>query len=86
MDPKDSINTVKEIQMSKVYKMIYRDEENPDTHALHVVERYVRAESRNQARELFETSDKSYAGPHHVVAGPIGPLEDSQIAKDAIFV
>lgn len=50
-----------------VYKMIYRDGENPGTSTLHVVTKYVEAETRNAAAKLFD--DKF--GPKWVVAGPI---------------
>ena len=66
-----------------IYKMIYRDEEDPTTHVLHVVERYVEAEHRNHARELFEIGDNSYSGPRHVVAGPLGPIAPDKVPADA---
>ena len=61
--------------------MIYRDEENPETHALHVYEVYCNADHRNHAREVFE----AYQGPRHVVAGPLGPFEQKDVSKDATW-
>ncbi len=50
-----------------VYKMIYRDGENPETSTLHVITKYVEAESRNAAQKRFD----DLFGPKWVVAGPI---------------
>lgn len=50
-----------------VYKMIYRDGENPETSTLHVVNKFVEADSRNSAAKIFD----DLFGPKWVVAGPI---------------
>jgi len=65
-----------------IYKMIYRDEENPETHALHVFEVYTKADTRTAASQKFEQN----AGTRHVVAGPMGPLEEKVVPKDATWV
>lgn len=62
--------------------MIYRDEENPETHALHVFEVYCNADHRNHARDVFE---EYHGHPRHVVAGPLGPVDETKVPKDAVW-
>ena len=68
--------------MSKIFKMIYRDELNPETHQLHIFEVYTRAEKRQDAVNTFNNN-----GPHyHVVAGPMGPIAESDVPSDATWL
>ena len=68
--------------MSKIYKMIYRDELNPETHKLHIFEVYTRAEKKQEAVDAFNTK-----GPHfHVVAGPMGPIDEKDVAENATWL
>ena len=68
--------------MSKIYKMIYRDEENDATHKLHVIEYYVRAEGRNVAQATVDAANKH----RHVVAGPMGPIAEADVPSDANWI
>jgi hypothetical protein len=68
--------------MSKIFKMIYRDELNPETHKLHIFEVFTRVEKKQDAVEMFNTK-----GPHfHVVAGPMGPIDESDVPVDATWL
>jgi hypothetical protein len=68
--------------MSKIYKMIYRDEENPETHQLHITEAYVRAETRNAAQLALDAASKH----RHVVAGPMGPIDEADVPAGATWI
>ncbi len=49
------------------YKMLLRDSDNPATSALHVVDEYCEAGSRNEAAEIFEGT----FGPTRIISSPL---------------
>ncbi|CAB4125856.1 hypothetical protein UFOVP181_382 [uncultured Caudovirales phage] len=64
-----------------IYKIVLRDGDNPDTSALHAIEKYCYANTRNEASELFLESD----GPRWHLAGPL-KIEESKVPEGATFI
>lgn len=58
------------------YKMLFRDSDNPATSALHVVDEYCEAASRNEAAELFEGT----FGQTRIISSPL-KVEESDIPE-----
>jgi len=64
-----------------IYKVILRDGDNPNTSALHAIEKYCYANTRNEAGVIFNDVD----GPRWHVAGPL-KIEESKVPDGAIFL
>ena len=64
-----------------VYKMVYRDGDNPNTSSLHCIEKYCNASNRTEAAKIFDDT----VGVKWVVAGPI-LMEETKVPKDAVFI
>lgn len=64
-----------------VYKVILRDGDNAATSALHVIEKFCYANTRNEASVIFDAVD----GPKYHVAGPL-KVEESAVPAGAVFV
>jgi hypothetical protein len=64
-----------------IYKVILRDGDNPDTSALHVIEKFCYANTRNEASAIFDAVD----GPKYHVAGPL-KVEESAVPAGATFI
>lgn len=65
-----------------IYKVVLRDGANPDTSSLHVIERFCYADTRNQARDLFDAME---GGIKYHVAGPL-KVEESAVPAGAVFI
>lgn len=64
-----------------IYKMAYRDGDNPETSKLHVNVYFCEAETKKEALKIFETN----LGYKWVLAGPIG-VDADKVPSDATFV
>jgi hypothetical protein len=64
-----------------IYKVILRDGDNADTSALHVIEKFCYANTRNEASVIFDAVD----GPKYHLAGPL-KVEESAVPAGAVFL
>jgi hypothetical protein len=81
MVTEDSIKIVIGENKMPVYKMAYRDGDNPETSKLHMILYFCEAKDRIEADKIFTAN----FGPKWVLAGPI-LVESNKVPQDAKFV
>lgn len=63
-----------------IYKMIFRDGDNPSTSSLHVYDAYCEALNKDAASAIFEANH----GVKYVVAGPM-KIEPGNVPEGTVF-